>query len=110
MLNCLYFWFYLDTFQYKNVLSDCEFTEHRRIDSDALLGGLNVITFTHVPQKCDTLIAEKGLVNFVCCIRQYTTSNRICTVQWQAHNSEHCAEERLWASNGRSESTTKPAY
>jgi len=38
------------------------------------------MTFTHVPQKCDTLIAEIDLVNSVCCIRQYTTSNRICTV------------------------------
>jgi len=51
MLNCLYFSFCLDIFRYKNVLSNYEFTEHRLIDSDALLGGLNVITFTHVPQK-----------------------------------------------------------
>jgi hypothetical protein len=51
MLNRLYFSYCLDIFRYKNVLSNYEFTEHWRIDSDALLGGLNVITFTHAPKK-----------------------------------------------------------
>ena len=51
MLSCLYFSFFLDIFRYKNVLSNCEFTEHRLIVSDALLGGLSVIILTHVPKN-----------------------------------------------------------